>query len=82
MSTNPAKDRVARLVPRPANSGEPVTYTVREVARLLGLSLGTTYALVRDGSIPATRLGGRWVIPKQRFHSWLDAPQDSQEGCA
>jgi len=82
VSTNPAKDRVARLVPRPANSGEPVTYTVREVARLLGLSLGTTYALVRDGSIPATRLGGRWVIPKQRFHSWLDTPQDSQEGCA
>lgn len=56
--------------PTPA---EPLTYTVREVAKLLGISLGSTYALVRDGTIPATRLGGRWVIPRTRFHAWLDA---------
>jgi excisionase family DNA binding protein len=36
-------------------------------------SLGSTYTLVRDGSIPATRLGGRWDIPRTRFHAWLDA---------
>lgn len=52
---------------------EPLTYTVRQVATLLGLSLGSTYVLVRDGTIPATRLGGRWVIPRARFHAWLDA---------
>jgi excisionase family DNA binding protein len=47
-------------------------YTVREAAALLGLSLGTTYTLVRDGVIPALRIGGRWIVPKQRFHHWLD----------
>ncbi|MFE9694445.1 helix-turn-helix domain-containing protein [Micromonospora sp. NPDC005806] len=47
-------------------------YSVREVARLLSLSLGSTYALVRDGEIPARKLGGRWVIPKKRFRAWLD----------
>ncbi|MGC4836330.1 helix-turn-helix domain-containing protein [Micromonospora vinacea] len=47
-------------------------YSVREVARLLSLSLGSTYALVREGEIPARKLGGRWVIPKKRFHDWLN----------
>jgi hypothetical protein len=28
--------------------------------------------LVRDGTIPALRLGNRWVIPRARFHAWLD----------
>ncbi|MFE7872752.1 helix-turn-helix domain-containing protein [Micromonospora humida] len=50
-----------------------VVYSVREVARLLSLSLGSTYALVREGEIPARKLGGRWVIPKKRFHAWLDS---------
>lgn len=66
---------LVRLIRTGANPGpaEPLTYTVREVAMLLGISLGSTYALVRDGTIPATRLGGRWVIPRTRFHTWLDA---------
>ncbi|GIH07463.1 hypothetical protein Rhe02_55300 [Rhizocola hellebori] len=46
-------------------------YTVAEVAVMLGLTLGGAYELVRDGTIPALKLGGRWVIPKKRFHAWL-----------
>ena len=73
MSTTARPAPVVRLVPRTgATVVEPVTYTVREVAKLLGISLGSTYALVRDGTIPATRLGGRWLIPRTRFHAWLD----------
>ena len=48
-------------------------YTVREVSRYLRISLGGTYALIRSGEIPAKKLGGRWVIPKQRFAAWLDS---------
>jgi excisionase family DNA binding protein len=67
------------LVPRSGVTVvEPVTSTVREVAKLLGISLGGTYALVRDGTIPATRLGGRWLIPRARFHDWLDAVSDQR----
>ena len=47
-------------------------YTVLEVAALLGLSPGSTYALVRRGAIPARRMGGRWIVPKRCFHRWLD----------
>jgi len=54
-------------------------YTVREVADLLGLSLGSTYTLLRLGEIPAKQLGSRWVIPKQAFHAWLDEQPDDTE---
>ena len=70
-------NKVIRLVPRTGSAlPEPLTYTVRQVAKLLGLSLGSTYALVRDGTIPATRLGNRWLIPRTRFHAWLDTCAD------
>jgi excisionase family DNA binding protein len=47
-------------------------YSVREVSEMLSISLGGTYQLCRDRQIPALKLGGRWVIPKARFHTWLD----------
>jgi excisionase family DNA binding protein len=43
------------------------TYTVADVAELLNLSLGSTYTAIRNGEIPARRIGNRWVIPKKRF---------------
>jgi excisionase family DNA binding protein len=53
-------------------------YTVKEVSQLLAVSLGGTYALVRAGRIPAIKLGGRWVIPKRRFHAWLEQCLDGE----
>jgi excisionase family DNA binding protein len=47
-------------------------YTVTETAQLLSLSRGTTYGMVRRGEIPARKIGDRWVIPKERFHTWLN----------
>jgi len=49
-----------------------LTYTVEEVAELLSLSRGITYASLRDGTIPAERVGKRWVISRRRLHAWLD----------
>ncbi|MFI7049521.1 helix-turn-helix domain-containing protein [Streptosporangium sandarakinum] len=76
---------VIQLVPRQSGPSDPTpevstadqspgraVYTVAEVARLLSLSRGSAYASVRDGTIPAIKLGNRWVIPKRRFHTWLD----------
>jgi excisionase family DNA binding protein len=52
-----------------------LTYTVDEVARLLNLSRGVTYQHVRDGLIPAKRIGRRWLIPRKRLHAWLDGQE-------
>ena len=74
---------IAHLTPRnavspdaPAAVGRAV-YTVKEVAVMLSLSLGGTYALIRTGEIPAKKFGGRWTVPKRRFHAWLDEPTES-----
>jgi excisionase family DNA binding protein len=67
------QERLILLAPRSTGAaGDRAVYTVREVAHLLSLSLGATYALVRSGEIPARRLGSRWVIPRNRFEQWLD----------
>lgn len=62
---------------RPDSEGDDVaptrvTYTVNEVATLLGISRANTYVLLKSGEIPARRLGSRWIIPRHRFHDWLD----------
>jgi excisionase family DNA binding protein len=51
---------------------EPLTYTVDEAAVLLGVARSVAYEGVRNGTIPATRVGRRWLIPRRRFHEWLD----------
>ncbi|MFQ6230484.1 helix-turn-helix domain-containing protein [Nocardia sp. NPDC002869] len=50
----------------------PATYTVDEVAALLGISRGMAYAFVNDGVIPAKRIGRRWVVARAAFHVWLN----------
>jgi excisionase family DNA binding protein len=49
-----------------------LTYTVDEVAALLGVARGVAYENVRNGLIPAVRVGRRWLVPRRRFHAWLD----------
>jgi excisionase family DNA binding protein len=51
---------------------DPLTYSVDEVAVLLGVARSVAYEAVRNGTIPATRVGRRWLIPRRRFHEWLD----------
>ena len=50
-----------------------LTYTVDEVAALLGVARGVAYDNVRNGLIPAVRVGRRWLVPRSRFHAWLDS---------
>ena len=64
---------------RPKATQERAVYTVQEVAHLLGLALGGTYTLIREGTIPAIKVGGRWVVPKKRFHAWLDGIEDQAD---
>jgi excisionase family DNA binding protein len=38
------------------------TYTVPEVAALLGIGRSTAYDLVARGELQATRIGRRWIV--------------------
>jgi len=50
---------------------EKLTYSVTEVAKLLGISKGLAYELARNGQLPVLRLGNRMVIPRIRLEEFL-----------
>ena len=55
-----------------------ITYSVDEVAQMLGISRGLAYEMVGRGELPSVRLGRRLLIPCRAFERWLDeavAPQ-------
>lgn len=45
------------------NIDQPLTLTVEQAARVLGIGRSTAYELVHTGDIPSLRLGRRIVIP-------------------
>jgi excisionase family DNA binding protein len=47
------------------------TFSVKEAAKVLGIGLSITYALVRSGEIPSIKLGGRVLIPKRALAEML-----------
>ena len=50
---------------------ERVTLTVPETARVLGISRGLCYEMIREGSIPSLRLGRRIVVPMRALETLL-----------
>jgi excisionase family DNA binding protein len=61
---------------------ESLTYTVDEVAALLGIARGKAYQHVRAGDIPSIRMGKRVLIPRDRFHAWLNRETATSAGAA
>jgi excisionase family DNA binding protein len=51
---------------------ETLTYSVEDVAKLLGIARNNAYERVRAGDIPSIRMGRRYLIPRERFHAWLN----------
>ena len=51
---------------------QKVTYTVVEVAELLGISRTSAYECVRRGEIPSLTLGRRVVVPRRAFDAMLE----------
>jgi excisionase family DNA binding protein len=40
------------------------TYTVLEVAEILGIGRNTAYEICRTGELPTIRIGGRVLVPR------------------
>lgn len=51
---------------------EKLTYTVKEIAALLGIGEAKAYELTHRNDFPKVPVSGRRiVIPKKEFHQWL-----------
>jgi excisionase family DNA binding protein len=49
----------------------PVTYTPDELARILNRSVESIRRLIKDGKIPAVKIGGRYVITDEILQKLL-----------
>ncbi len=45
--------------------------STREVARYLKLNQKKVYALVAEGQLPAARISGKWLFPKELIDRWV-----------
>ena len=52
---------------------QPLTVTVEQAAKLLGIGRSTAYELVHTGDIPSLRLGRRIVVPIAQLDQTLAA---------
>ena len=49
------------------------TYTVNEIARILGVSQARAYRLVQEGLFKSVRSGNAIRISKRSFDHWLES---------
>ena len=66
----PASKPDATTTESPAHE-TPRFMNVRQVARYLQINDKKVYALVNEGRIPATRLTGKWLFPRDLVDQWL-----------
>jgi excisionase family DNA binding protein len=57
--------------PETAAPDTPRFMNVRQVAHYLQINEKKVYALVNEGRIPATRLTGKWLFPRDLVDQWL-----------
>jgi excisionase family DNA binding protein len=48
-----------------------VFMSVRQVAEYLHLNEKKIYALVNEGTIPATKVTGKWMFPRELIDRWM-----------
>ena len=63
-----------------AAAPEPLLHTVPEAARMLSISAGTAWMLIRKGELPSVRLGHRVLIPRAELLAHI--AQLAQQGRA
>jgi excisionase family DNA binding protein len=64
----PAQERAERFTVTMA----PLTLTVADAARVIGLSRSTISELARSGTIPSLRIGTRILVPVKALELWIE----------
>lgn len=60
------------MVKRPEKRQTRLTLTPREVAKLTGIGLNYTYALLHSGEMPSIRAGKKYFVPRAALMKWLE----------
>jgi len=52
---------------------DKITLSVQEAAKIIGIGTSKMYQMVKSNQVPNIKLGGRFVIPKEKFISWVNS---------
>ena len=50
----------------------PLFLCAEHVAKLLGISISSTYELMQESGFPVLKVGNRKVVPKEKFRAWVE----------
>jgi len=51
----------------------PLFLNAETLAKVLGVSISSSYELMHEKDFPAIRIGSRLVVPKEKLQLWIDA---------
>jgi excisionase family DNA binding protein len=57
---------------------ESLTVSIRETARLLGISRSAAYRAARRGELPVIRIGKRVVVSRARLYELIDGKPEPE----
>ncbi len=50
----------------------PLFLNAETVAKLLGISISSSYELMHEKGFPSLRIGSRLIITKEKFRQWVE----------
>lgn len=50
----------------------PLSLNADDVASVLGISRAGAYTLIKSKDFPKIKIGGRYVVPKNKFLDWIN----------
>lgn len=66
------REQTKALENAPRKPKNPNFYTTEEITYFFGIHRSTVYKWIREGMIPARRIGTVWRIPREEFEDWMD----------
>ena len=55
----------------------PLFLNAETLAKLLGVSVSSSYELMHEKDFPAIRIGSRLVVPKEKLQLWINAKTEN-----
>ncbi len=50
----------------------PLFLNAETIAKLLGISISSSYELMHEKNFPSLKIGSRLLVSKEKFSEWID----------
>ena len=50
----------------------PLFLNAETIAKLLGISISSSYEFMHEKDFPSLKIGSRLLVPKEKFSEWID----------